>query len=372
MSVPKYIVNLPELEGLIREAISGGDDITSKIQRSIGFMAVSKPHETDELVWKPIEDIGIIGFRFGQEDIRNMGYLDNFDLIIEDDIVLEGIYHKELNEYKDFRVPYLVAEGSDVRIINRNETGIEKEVKFDIDYIEATIPEKELIITCIDIDTNEIITKFTNFYKPIFEGVINPPNITNYNPVTPPKNIYIGVQTITPKVIKFYYEQVEPPPPIPPVIPDQPPIDHMYNWKLVMRWENGVDVDLDFHAVYDGKEIYYANREDLEKDGDGETIRGIWLDHDYTSHTGANDRAGKPEIMTILGSLTKEVKFYIRNYRNGDLLTEEVTVDIYKLKGDGQDELIKSISKSPHLFHGHKADVNIAIIDLELSEVTEL
>ena len=365
MSLPNYLINLDELKEILLGVFAGGDsDLTSKIQRSKGLELRSIPYMTQNVTWTPAEDIAITAIRFGQEDIRNLGYVDYFDLYIDSEKVMSNIYQKELNEYKPFRNFYPVASGTDIEFRYRNDTGIEKEVKFDIDYIGSKLPQKEVVILCRDSATGELIGKFSVFYTPIFEGVINPPSIEGYTPVTSPISVNIRASSPSPQTITFFYDRLPPP------LPD-PEINHSYDWKFVMRWEGNVHTDLDFHATFSDKEVYYGNKDELILDDNGEPIEGVWLDQDYTSHSATDDREKKPEIMTILGEPASSVRFFVRNYRGGDELSKEVTVEAFRLQSDGTEKLMATVSKGGSLFHPSKADVDFMTVYPSTGEITK-
>ena len=122
--------------------------------------------------------------------------------------------------------------------------------------------------------------------------------------------------------------QPEPtPPPLPPAPeppkPTDPDINHLYDLKFVLRWQNSSRADLDMHAFlnHDISSRVYFSRVQF---GSGDNQ--MWLDYDYQSHD-ATGRETQPEIVTVLGYKTSTISIQIHNYNKG-ALTEQVTLDV--------------------------------------------
>lgn len=141
-------------------------------------------------------------------------------------------------------------------------------------------------------------------------------------------------------------------------------VNHDYNYKIVMRWEGGVNTDIDLMLYLStGETLYYLNKE-IIKDKNNR----IWLDHDYTNHKGIGDREEKPEIITILGNPFEKAELKIRNYslyRNNSFnhLKEDITIDIYKSDENNNDILIKNYIIDGSLLN-ENYDYNVCTIDL--------
>lgn len=131
--------------------------------------------------------------------------------------------------------------------------------------------------------------------------------------------------------------------PVDPVEPDNQIIPHDYNYKIVLRWEGSVDVDLDVQLSgnYPRIDINYANRTYESSNG----LDKAWLDYDYVEHPDENDRQDKPEIITFAGFIGTIFDVTVSKYR-GEPLTQNVTVDII----NKEDSLIAQAVIPPYVF----------------------
>lgn len=163
-------------------------------------------------------------------------------------------------------------------------------------------------------------------------------------PESPPNGIY-------------FPPQPEPTPP-----PTDPDIEHEYDVKFVLRWQNNTPTDLDFYAYLDknaSRRVFYGSKEY----GSGDNK--MWLDYDYIGH-GPIGREHEPEIITVLGFKTSVVSIQINNF-NAGTLNEEVTVEIF----DREQNLLRRYSiPFYHLSGGRKSfyvcDVNLS--DLSITD----
>ena len=64
------------------------------------------------------------------------------------------------------------------------------------------------------------------------------------------------------------------------------PINHPYDWKVVLRWEGLSATDLDLHAYMANGTIVYFGNKTYSKDA----ANMVWLDYDYIFHLGFSDR----------------------------------------------------------------------------------
>lgn len=139
---------------------------------------------------------------------------------------------------------------------------------------------------------------------------------------------------------------------IPTPEPDEeetPPIDHDYDWLIVMKWEDNTNTDLDLHCYIDcnaNNHVYHSTKELTLSENDR-----AWLDYDYTSH-GAGDRENKPEIITILGMDDHISNIYLTNY-NAGTITEDVTIEVYRWQ-NGKNTKQDTIVISPNNISGEK------------------
>ena len=134
MSLPNYVINFEELVESIFDSYTSMKLLKSGEQKSKGF-AIHSLEGDQEITWQAKSEVFITGVLFGVDDVRNIGYEDNWDMYLEDEPIMESIYLKEMYEYKQFRTPLKVEQGQTVRIIYKNKTN-DKTVWYDIDYFE--------------------------------------------------------------------------------------------------------------------------------------------------------------------------------------------------------------------------------------------
>lgn len=137
--------------------------------------------------------------------------------------------------------------------------------------------------------------------------------------------------------------------PMPEPDEDGPPIDHDYDWLIIMKWEDNTSTDLDLHCYVDcdpSTHVYYDNKELAISENDK-----VWLDYDYTSH-GEDGRENKPEIVTILGMDDYTSNIYLTNYNSGDI-TEDVVVEVYRWQ-NGKNVRQDSVKIPPSNIAGEK------------------
>ena len=144
------------------------------------------------------------------------------------------------------------------------------------------------------------------------------------------------------------------------------PINHSYDWKIVLRWEGGCSTDLDLHAYFSSGGIIYFGSKTYTKDASNMA----WLDYDYITHNDFSDRVKKPEIITLLGKPDDAVKIAISNF-NGGHLRKKVEVNIFRTKGK-KDVLYKSYTISPEILQGVRTTCPVCIIDLHTAEVEDI
>jgi len=147
-----------------------------------------------------------------------------------------------------------------------------------------------------------------------------------------------------------------PPPPPPPLDPPtDPEINHDYDLKFVLRWENSTNTDLDFHAYLDhtyDKRVWYGGKTY------GTEPNKMWLDYDYTMHNDTG-RETQPEIITVMGYKNSTISLQINNFNRG-VLKEEVIVEIF----DASQKLLKKYTIPYYALSGEKkywvCDVDLA------------
>lgn len=310
--IPNYLLNIDDMVGIIKDALI--PDIESMdnkpIQRSKGFYIESSDIGVKAVTWNPLYDIEIVGLNFTQGEVRNMGYEDYFNIYIDDEILAETVYLKEIQEKKRFRAYRKVSKGSNIKIEYINNTGISKEFKIDIEYIGY--------------------------------GKIEPPTIT------------------------------------PPLVEIEPPIELLPIYRVYMRYQDNIKTDLDIYANLfnndDGSDIKPSRTVGFS--------RRVWgLDNDNKAvvervsddNLGINDREDNPEIIEIFGKPSRHFRFYVRNYRDGHLLSEDVTMEIYKVDVNGNDgDLLFKTSRGSQEFSEEGKSVYFFDFDVETETVLEL
>ena len=311
-SVANYLLNIDELAKIIGDSVTSEESNAEYIQRSKGFYIKSEIMGVVIEEWEVPYDIELVGVSFSQEDVRNMGYDDYINIYINGEIFVETVFLKEMAETKWFHSLIQLKEGDVIRVEYINDTGIEKEFKLDLDYINK-------------------------------ETKVAPPPL--------------------PEIIK----PIEPEPE-----PDQVPI-----YRVYMRYESKTTTDLDLYAhLYDKK-----NGSDITPQKTIGFSRRIWRkDEDNfaivtqvsNGHTGKYARENDPEIIEIYGRPSRYMQFYVVNYKGGNKLTEDVTLEIFKVGEDGKDIYpALSVSHKPfELFVKDNVRVYFASMLLSSGKVT--
>lgn len=140
---------------------------------------------------------------------------------------------------------------------------------------------------------------------------------------------------------------------------DGPTVDHDYDLKVIMRWEDNTPIDMDLRVMLDmepNTEVHYANRKLKTDEGT------MWLDYDYTSH-GSGDFVAKPEIVTVLGFERRRVNIFVNKYSSGGRLNRDVDLLIYESIGNKDKLLARFKIDKNQIDYGrrlcHVADVSM-------------
>lgn len=346
-TLPSYWVNLDELSNILNDIINSSKLIDYGKQKIQGLkINIDKTKEQQSIIWNIEEDyIVLTGIEFSANDIRNIGYNNSFDMYIDNELFFDDIYFKETDEYKIFNVRKLLNKNSVIKFVFKNKNNMMDNVFFHIHYIGG-ITVKRYYITCIDKDTQEIISRKETFFIPPNKATICPPTIENYIPITTDCQEIDSTKLSNNSEIIFEYEK------------ESQVITHNYNWIFKLYW--GSNVDLDLHCEIDGlTEIQFRNKEFiLDENNKG------WLDYDYTKWENI------PEIITLLGFEDKEVTLKV-NYFAGELLpSEKIVLEIGKKDGK-KDNILKEIEIPPNLLQ-HKIPLPIAKINLKNDTITNL
>jgi hypothetical protein len=144
------------------------------------------------------------------------------------------------------------------------------------------------------------------------------------------------------------------------------PINHAYDWKIVLQWEGACLTDLDLHAYFSSGAFVYFGNKTYEKD----KASKAWLDYDYILHAGIFDRVKKPEVLTILGKPDDAANIAVNNF-NGGFLKKKITVNVFRAS-HGRDVLRKSYTITPSMLTGTCTTHAVCIIDLNTQEIEDL
>ncbi|MCG8538751.1 MAG: hypothetical protein MJA82_02275 [Clostridia bacterium] len=207
MGSPNYIANLNEFLKALVQGYSSMKLMNNGIQKSKGLFIENSILGDWKVTWAADHDMLITGVSFGVDNIRNIGYDDNWDMYVDDLQIMSSVYVKEINEYKGFSNFYPVLKGQTIGFIFHNLTNISKDLWFDIDYIETDIPAIEVVVISIDRLNNTELQRFNTFYRPPISARINAPSINGYVSVgTTEELITIDMNTPSPQEVIFYYE----------------------------------------------------------------------------------------------------------------------------------------------------------------------
>ena len=345
--LPSYWVNLDEVAQIFLELLSKKKYTDYGKQKVDGIILdVIQDVSKQEIIWNVTEDlIALTGIEFLPNDCRNIGYLNSFDMYIDDELYFENIYIKEVEEYKHFNIRKPLKKGSTIKFIFNNNDNMLEYLMFNIHYI-GDIKVKKYNIICKDIDTNAIIQQKELFLvEPFEEQEVCPTEIEGYTKIS--EDCVIVNQETTNEEIVFYYKK------------EELPILHQYDILCKLYWESSIDLDL--HCLIDGQEeVSFKNKELLIDNNNG-----CWLDYDYIKWN------NEPEVITILGFTDKKALLKINHYSGNLSDNEKIRVEIYKKGTDKMDILLREFSiLGANL--SHKTPVNVCEIDLKTQKVIKL
>lgn len=346
-TLPSYWVNLDELAKVLLDVLKGKEVIDYGKQKIDGlFLEVNHSKDEQKKIWEVKEDFAIItGIDFFANDVRNIGYTNSFDMYINDELYFDNIYIKETDEYKRFNVRRLLKKEDKIQFLFKNKTKEIDTMAFHIHYLGG-LPVKKYEIICLDIDTNEIITRYDYFVIAPTQQTVCPNEIDEY--IIMSECVEIDTENDTNNIIEFYYQKES-----------NQVIDHNYDFIFKLYWESSID--LDFHCEIDNcsSEISFSNKElKLDDENCG------WLDYDYTSWSGT------PEIITILGFKDRNATLKVNLYRG--TISDNATVTIVIAKKEKSKEIVleEYMIKGENFRKGKKID--ICKINLGTEEITKL
>lgn len=325
--VPNYLLNIDELSDVIGDAFKSHSTegcIIEGIQRSKGFLINSLDYGVERAEWIVPFDIEITGITFAQEEVRNMGYDDYINIFVNEELVVETVYLKEMQEKKGFRKMMAVNKDDIITIEYINDTGIEKEFKIDIEYINK---------------------------EPMSMPPANPPEVTPEDPI-PPKP-----------------EEEDKP---------EPPTELLPIYRIYMRYQGGLVTDLDMYVNMfnnaDGSDVSASKTVGFSRRMWGIDVNNIVIMTDVVdNHLNPNAREEEPEIIEIYGRPSSYFRFYVVNYKKGELLTEDISVEIFKVDSNGNDGIsLGRVDKSSGMFTVDGAKVHFFDFNIDNETIVEL
>lgn len=271
-------------------------------------------------------------------------------------------YGNELKRESQFVLPPITKTFNAPHIIGYNRVGqttqtvnIEAGIEPVMVYFYYKIEEKTIQVVCIDEETGEEIKRVTRICTPPTIETINAPNVDGYELTSDsPIEVEITADSPTTQTVTFFYKTIE-----------LPPIEHDYDYKIVMRWEGNCNTDMDLHLYFDkntNRHIYYGQKE-LEVNGGK-----AWLDYDHIFHTPSNAFDTLPEIITILGKPCQVANVKVHAYSRDEELTQDVVVEIYKVNAQGADILQQKFNIKPYDVRDRGA-YYVCDIDLETGQI---
>lgn len=146
MSLPSYVINWEELSVLLDDLSDGlvarGVKDVDGIQKIKGFaQSVPAVQANFEIVeWDIPHNIVITGITFNQSSWKGEDY---WELFIDNELILETVYTKELGEQKHWEVVHPIQAGKKIKVILNNNSGNSRDTWVDIEYLE--VGEAEIV-----------------------------------------------------------------------------------------------------------------------------------------------------------------------------------------------------------------------------------
>lgn len=203
MSLPNYIVNLEELFESILKAYYNHILYEGGKKRIESQLKKIPPKDTGKFLFNFNREIFLENVLINLTDKRNIGYNNNWSLKIDKEIYFDSVYLKESDEKKSFFSPMPVKKDSEILIEFYNNHDEEVNIGYDLEFFQKDIMGN-VIIVCIDADTQKIIKHFATPVIPETNSKIKAPSITGFNPVEEYKDIMLQLQSLT-QVVYFSY-----------------------------------------------------------------------------------------------------------------------------------------------------------------------
>jgi hypothetical protein len=349
--------HFPDIIEMLKQIVENTKPLEG-IQKIKGFIIQAFNNRNDyEIEWLVPEDILLTGITYSQSDFRCQ---DNWDLFIigdENEIQLfDSVYAKDFGQHKHFNVFFPIPKGKKIKLIMHNISNREKYVWVDIEYVATHIPPEmagSIIIKYLAPNLNDSDYVLLEEEKMLglnlgLHTIQNSREFDGYTKKEPFKRTITLTEDKPVRVVEFYYEKEE-----------SYEIDHDYDWKITLRWENNTSTDLDIHCFIDhdeSRKISYINKEYIEDEENR-----MWLDFDYRDH-GNEGFVKEPEIATLKGLDSHVISVQIINY-NEKTLKENALIEIKRINGVSTSFNISKDTLS------HNKGLWICDIDLRIQQI---
>lgn len=140
MGLPNYVINWDELTTLLEKALE--DVVVRSIkdvkgtQKVCGFSQSIPALQNDFKIveWTLDRNIVITGLTYSQSAWKGEDY---WELWIDDDILFETVYTKELGEQKHWEVVHTISPGQTIKLVLHNISGNSRDVWIDFEYLDS-------------------------------------------------------------------------------------------------------------------------------------------------------------------------------------------------------------------------------------------
>lgn len=206
MSLPNYIVNLEEFVESILKAYYNARLYKGGVKKEKGIIVETEGQGEYTYQWELPEDSSLSTIMFTPKDIRNIGYKDSWKFLVNDKVIYDNIYVKEMSERKNFFEPLELRRGDTIEFRVNRMYDTPMSYMWDIGYFMFK-PIGVAVVVCVDEATDSIIYHDGLIYPPEGEFTVTAPDIEGYNSIETEKQVEFmkGQET---QVVYFYYSGV--------------------------------------------------------------------------------------------------------------------------------------------------------------------
>lgn len=207
MSLPNYIVNLDELFESILKAYynhllyEGGKKKSESKHNKVESL------NKREFLFSFSTPIFLEKVQFFISPKRNSGYNNYWELYLNDEILFDSVFAKEMDENKTLFSPMPIKEDSVLKFVFYNNNDIDLDIGYNIEYYEKDIIGN-VIVVGVDDETREVILHTAMPFIPNSESQIKAPTIEGYSPLETHKDIMLQLPSLT-QIVYFYYRKVD-------------------------------------------------------------------------------------------------------------------------------------------------------------------